>query len=69
MICTGETGMKKAMLERILYTAVLVLGCMEGEWIGGILVLVRGVMIFAEIIKKIKGYFWTQCPKMKLETG
>ena len=32
--------------------------------IGGIIVLVRIIVIFTEIIKVIAGHFWTQCPKV-----
>ena len=32
--------------------------------LGGIIVLVRIIVIFTEIIKVIAGHFWTQCPKV-----
>ena len=35
-----------------------------GGLIGGIIVLVRIIVIFTEIIKVIAGHFWTQCPKV-----
>ena len=31
--------------------------------LGGIIVVVRIIVIFTEIIKVIAGHFWTQCPK------
>lgn len=32
--------------------------------LGGIIVVVRIIVIFTEIIKVIAGHFWTQCPKV-----
>ena len=32
--------------------------------LGGIIVLVRIIVIFTEIIKVIAGHFWTQCPRV-----
>lgn len=32
--------------------------------LGGIIVPVRIIVIFTEIIKVIAGHFWTQCPKV-----
>lgn len=32
--------------------------------LGGIIVLVRIIVIFTKIIKVIAGHFWTQCPKV-----
>ena len=32
--------------------------------LGGIIVFVRIIVIFTEIIKVIAGHFWTQCPKV-----
>ena len=32
--------------------------------LGGIIVLVRIIVIFTEIIKVIAGHFWPQCPKV-----
>lgn len=43
---------------------ILVLNCIVGGLIGGIIVLVRIIVIFTEIIKVIAGHFWTQCPKV-----
>ena len=42
---------------------MLALNCIVGGLIGGIIVLVRIIVIFTEIIKVIAGHFWTQCPK------
>lgn len=42
---------------------ILALNCIVGGLIGGIIVLVRIIVIFTEIIKVIAGHFWTQCPK------
>lgn len=44
---------------------VLAFNCVIGGLIGGILVFVRIIAIFTEIIKLLAGYFWTQCPKVK----
>ena len=41
---------------------ILALNCIVGDLIGGIIVLVRIIVIFTEIIKVIAGHFWTQCP-------
>ena len=43
---------------------ILALNCIVGGLIGGIIVLVRIIVIFTEIIKVIAGHFWTQCPKV-----
>ena len=43
---------------------ILALNCIVGGLIGGIIVLVRIIVIITEIIKVIAGYFWTQCPKV-----
>ena len=32
--------------------------------LGGIIVVVRIIVIFTEIIKVIAGHFWTQCPNV-----
>ena len=32
--------------------------------LGGIIVVVRIIVIFTEIIKVIAGHFWTQCPRV-----
>ena len=32
--------------------------------LGGIIVVLRIIVIFTEIIKVIAGHFWTQCPKV-----
>ena len=40
---------------------ILALNCIVGGLIGGIIVLVRIIVIFTEIIKVIAGHFWTQC--------
>ena len=32
--------------------------------LGGIIVVVRIIVIFTEILKVIAGHFWTQCPKV-----
>ena len=42
---------------------ILALNCIGGGLIGGIIVHVRIIVIFTEIIKAIAGHFWTQCPK------
>ena len=42
---------------------ILALNCIVGGLIGGIIVLVRIIVIFTEIIKVLAGHFWTQCPK------
>ena len=42
---------------------ILALNCIVGGLIGGIIVIVRIIVIFTEIIKVIAGHFWTQCPK------
>ena len=43
---------------------ILALNCIVGGLIGGIIVFVRIIVIFTEIIKVIAGHFWTQCPKV-----
>ena len=43
---------------------ILALNCIVGGLIGGIIVLVRIIVIFTEIIKILAGHFWTQCPKV-----
>ena len=44
---------------------ILALNCIVGGLIGGIIVVVvRIIVIFTEIIKVIAGHFWTQCPKV-----
>lgn len=40
------------------------LNCIVGGLICGIIVLVRIIVIFTEIIKVIAGHFWPQCPKV-----
>jgi RsiW-degrading membrane proteinase PrsW (M82 family) len=47
---------------------VLALNCIIGGLIGGIIVIVRIVAIFKEIIKIITDHFWTQCPETKNDT-
>ena len=44
---------------------ILALNCIVGGLIGGIIVFVRIIVIFTEIIKVIAGHFWTQCPKVQ----
>ena len=43
---------------------ILALNCIVGGLIGGIIVFVRIIVIFTQIIKVIAGHFWTQCPKV-----
>lgn len=43
---------------------VLALNCIIGGLIGGIIVIVRMIGIFGEIIKILAGHFWTRCPKV-----
>ena len=43
---------------------ILALNCIIGGLIGGIIVLVRIIVIFTEIIKILVGHFWKQCPKV-----
>lgn len=43
---------------------ILALNCIVGGLIGGIIVLVRIIVIFTEIIKVIAGHIRTQCPKV-----
>ena len=43
---------------------VLAWNCIIGGMIGGIIVFVRIIAIFMEIIKIAEGHFWTQCPKV-----
>ena len=43
---------------------ILALNCIVGGLIGGIIVLVRIIVIITEIIKVITVYFWKQFPKV-----
>ena len=63
MICMEVGGMKKKINE-IIPLGVLALNCIIGGLIGGIIVFVRIIAIFMEIIKIAAGHFWTQCPKV-----
>lgn len=50
---------------------ILALNCIVGGIIGGVVVILRMVMVLMEIIKIIGDCFWTRCPKvqMKRENG
>lgn len=50
--------------DRLLTIRWGLMNCIVGGLIGGIIVLVRIIVIFTEIIKVIAGHFWTQCPKV-----
>ena len=63
MICMEVGGMKKKINE-IIPLGVLALNCIIGALIGGIIVFVRIIAIFMEMIKILVGHFWTQCPKV-----
>ena len=42
---------------------VLALNCIVGGLIGGIVLIIRVIKIFAEILSVITGHFWTSCPE------
>ena len=42
---------------------ILALNCVVGGLIGGVVAIWRMVTVLAEIIKVIRDYFWTRCPK------
>lgn len=43
---------------------ILALNCVVGGLIGGVVAIWRMVTVLAEIIKVIRDYFWTRCPKV-----
>ena len=45
------------------------MNCIVGGLIGGIIVLVRIIVIITEIIKVITVYFWKQFPKVEKKKG
>lgn len=42
---------------------VLALNCIVGGLIGGIVLIIRVIKIFIEILSVITGHFWTSCPE------
>ena len=42
---------------------VLALNCIVGGLIGGIVLIIRVIKIFVEILSVITGHFWTSCPE------
>ena len=40
---------------------VLALNCIVGGLIGGIVLIIRVIKIFVEILSVITGHFWTSC--------
>lgn len=42
---------------------VLVLNCIVGGLIGGIVLIIRVIKIFVEIFSVTTGHFWTSCPE------
>ena len=42
---------------------VFALNCIVGGLIGGIVLLIRVIRIFIEILSVITGHFWTSCPE------
>ena len=47
---------------------ILALNCVVGGLIGGVVAIWRMVTVLAEIIKLIRNYFWTRCPKVRGRT-
>ena len=47
---------------------ILALNCVVGGLIGGVVAIWRMVTVLAEIIKLIRNYFWTRCPKVSGRT-
>lgn len=44
---------------------VLALNCIVGGLIGGFVLIIRVIKIFAEMLSVITGHFWTSCPEGK----
>lgn len=42
---------------------VFTLNCIVGGLIGGIVLIIRVIKIFIEILSVITGHFWTSCPE------
>lgn len=42
---------------------VLALNCIVGGLIGGFVLIIRVIKIFAEMLSVITGHFWTSCPE------
>lgn len=42
---------------------VFALNCIVGGLIGGIVLIIRVIKIFIEILSVITGHFWTSCPE------
>lgn len=42
---------------------ILALNCIVGGLIGGIVLIIRVIKIFIEILSVITGHFWTSCPE------
>jgi len=42
---------------------VIALNCIVGGLIGGIVLIIRVIKIFVEILSVITGHFWTSCPE------
>ena len=51
--------MEVAGVKRVLFKIILPAGL-----IGGVVAIWRMVTVLAEIIKVIRDYFWTRCPKV-----